>query len=97
MIRDPDTSNTLLDSVERFVRERFVPRMDQVRECATAAALLRFTAKNGRLELNLCRVRAATSEIPLLTADSVLTYSSGERWGIGYAFDVDSGEKPDSS
>ena len=79
MIRDPDTSNTLLDSVERFVRERFVPRMDQVRECATAAALLRFTAKNGRLELNLCRVRAATSEIPLLTADSVLTYSSGER------------------
>jgi acyl-CoA dehydrogenase len=32
MIRDPDTLNALLDSVERFVRERLAPAEHDVQE-----------------------------------------------------------------
>ena len=42
-------------------------------------------AHNGRLELNLRRVRPELRN-PNRTADSILTYSSGEPQGIGDAF-----------
>ena len=52
-------------------------------------------AHNGRLELNLRRVRPELRN-PNRTADSILTYSSGEPQGIGDAFGS-GGEEADSS
>jgi len=39
-------------------------------------------------ELNLCRVRAESSDIPFQIVDSLLTYSSGEPRGIEHAVEV---------